>query len=48
MPPYWMLGFQLSRYGYKNVSMMRDAIDRTLQYDIPLVRRKAVFIVCKS
>ena len=37
MPPYWMLGFQLSRYGYKNVSMMKDSVDRTLAYDIPLV-----------
>ncbi|XP_052256801.1 sucrase-isomaltase, intestinal-like isoform X2 [Dreissena polymorpha] len=36
MPPYYALGFQLCRYGYKNVDDMEAALNRTLQYKIPL------------
>ncbi|KZS13425.1 Lysosomal alpha-glucosidase [Daphnia magna] len=35
MPPYFALGFQLSRWGYKNTSEIRDAIDRTRAVEIP-------------
>ena len=38
IPPYWSLGFQLSRYGYLNTSDMRGALERTQAYGIPLVR----------
>ncbi|KAF2354035.1 P-type trefoil domain [Trinorchestia longiramus] len=36
MPPYWALGFQLSRYGYENVQHMRDAMNRTVSQGIPI------------
>ncbi|XP_054716846.1 probable maltase-glucoamylase 2 [Uloborus diversus] len=29
MPPYWALGFQLSRYGYDNMENLKRAINRT-------------------
>ncbi|XP_046544792.1 LOW QUALITY PROTEIN: sucrase-isomaltase, intestinal-like [Haliotis rubra] len=35
MPPYWALGFQLSRYGYNNISNLRRAVENTRRYDIP-------------
>ncbi|CAF0953791.1 unnamed protein product [Adineta steineri] len=36
MPPYWALGFQLSRYGYNTLNNMRAAMTRTLDANIPL------------
>ncbi len=36
-PPYWALGFHLSRFGYLDTEDMRGATERTLQNDIPLV-----------
>ncbi|XP_052774040.1 sucrase-isomaltase, intestinal-like isoform X2 [Mya arenaria] len=36
MPPYFSLGFQLCRYGYKDVNDMEVALNRTLQYNIPV------------
>jgi hypothetical protein len=36
MPPYWALGFQLSRYGYNSLANMRAAMERTVNADIPL------------
>ncbi|XP_078676770.1 lysosomal alpha-glucosidase-like isoform X1 [Branchiostoma floridae x Branchiostoma belcheri] len=35
MPPYWSLGFQLSRYGYNSLATVSDTIDRIRAYDIP-------------
>ncbi|XP_067678896.1 maltase-glucoamylase-like [Haliotis asinina] len=35
MPPYWALGFQLSRYGYNNIDNLRRAVENTRRYDIP-------------
>ncbi|ELT99254.1 hypothetical protein CAPTEDRAFT_104310 [Capitella teleta] len=35
MVPYWGLGFQLCRYGYKSIDEMKEAVDRMRQYDIP-------------
>ncbi|XP_046655180.1 maltase-glucoamylase, intestinal-like [Daphnia pulicaria] len=35
MPPYFALGFQLSRWGYKNTSEIRQVIDRTRSVYIP-------------
>jgi len=35
MPPYYALGFQLSRYGYNNIGNIKAAIDRTLGANIP-------------
>ena len=36
MPPYWSLGFQLSRYGYENISHMKEVYQRVKSYKIPL------------
>lgn len=36
MPPYWSLGFQLSRYGFNSLTNMRAALNRTLTAQIPL------------
>ncbi|VDK17409.1 unnamed protein product [Anisakis simplex] len=36
LPAYWALGFQLSRYAYKNLSDQEAAIKRTQQAGIPL------------
>ena len=37
MPPYWSLGFQLCRYGYKSLDKLKDAVERTKKYNIPHV-----------
>nr|XP_022314501.1 maltase-glucoamylase, intestinal-like [Crassostrea virginica] len=36
LPPYWSLGFQLSRYGYNNLDNLRAATKRTTDNRIPL------------
>lgn len=35
MPPYFALGFQMSRWGYKNTSEIRDVIERNRDLRIP-------------
>jgi len=35
MMPYWSLGFQLSRWGYRDINHMKEAIGRMRQYNIP-------------
>ena len=35
LPPYYALGFQLSRYGYNTLDTMKAAIDRTVNAGIP-------------
>merc|ERR1719193_2273642 len=35
MPPYWTLGFQLCRYGYKNDSHIRTIFDRVKDLEVP-------------
>ncbi|CAF1131188.1 unnamed protein product, partial [Brachionus calyciflorus] len=35
MPPYWSLGFQLSRYGYNSLDKLKAAVDRTIEAKIP-------------
>ena len=37
MPPYFALGFQLSRWGYKNTEEIRQVIERTKSFNIPQV-----------
>ena len=36
MPPYWSLGYQLSRYGYADASDMSRTIGSNTAYGIPL------------
>ncbi|XP_070553627.1 sucrase-isomaltase, intestinal-like [Ptychodera flava] len=36
MPPYWAMGFQLSRYGYDHIDVVRTTVSRVQAYDIPL------------
>lgn len=36
LPPYWTLGFHISRYGWSNTSEVEDVLQRTLQAGIPL------------
>jgi alpha-glucosidase (family GH31 glycosyl hydrolase) len=36
-PPYWALGFQISRYGYKNLTEMKQVLERFDKFEIPLV-----------
>ncbi|XP_061407988.1 lysosomal alpha-glucosidase-like [Lethenteron reissneri] len=35
LPPYWSLGFQLSRYGYNSLETVRATVDRMRASDIP-------------
>ncbi|KAJ8029434.1 Sucrase-isomaltase, intestinal [Holothuria leucospilota] len=35
MPPYWALGFQLSRYGYNGIDNVKAVVARMRQYNIP-------------
>lgn len=37
MPPYWALGFQLCRWGYRDLNHLKEAVGRMRQYDIPHV-----------
>lgn len=36
LPPYWALGFQLSRYGYNTLDNLKSATKRMVDNDIPL------------
>ena len=38
MPPYWALGFQLSRYDYTDINGLKKVVDSMLATDIPYVR----------
>uniref|UniRef100_A0A8C3QIF6 alpha-glucosidase n=1 Tax=Cyanoderma ruficeps TaxID=181631 RepID=A0A8C3QIF6_9PASS len=35
MPAYWSLGFQLSRWGYGSLDVLKETVDRMKRYDIP-------------
>lgn len=36
MPPYWSLGFHLSRWGYDNITQCREMVSRMRAANIPL------------
>ncbi|XP_071889148.1 sucrase-isomaltase, intestinal [Anas platyrhynchos] len=35
MPAYWSLGFQLSRWGYGSIDVLKETVNRMHRYDIP-------------
>ncbi|XP_041330517.1 lysosomal alpha-glucosidase-like [Pyrgilauda ruficollis] len=35
MPAYWSLGFQLSRWGYNSLDVLKETVSRMKHYDIP-------------
>jgi len=35
IPPYWALGFQISRYGYNSTEDIKEVVDRTKKAGIP-------------
>lgn len=37
LPPYWSLGYQLSRWGYTNIDAVKQTITRMEEYGIPQV-----------
>ena len=39
LPPYWSLGFQLSRWGYNRIETVKNLVKSMRQYDIPQVFR---------
>lgn len=43
MPPFWGLGFQLSRYGYKNLTHMQKVINRNINNHVPVVSARSKF-----
>ncbi|KJH46330.1 glycosyl hydrolase, family 31 [Dictyocaulus viviparus] len=36
LPAYWALGYQLSRYGYKDLNDMKNIVDRNIKAGIPM------------
>ncbi|KHJ76647.1 glycosyl hydrolase, family 31 [Oesophagostomum dentatum] len=36
LPAYWAFGYQLSRYGYKDLNDMKEKISRNLKLGVPL------------
>ena len=39
MPPFWALGFQLTRFGFNSDTDMKNCIERTKKANIPLVSK---------
>ncbi len=37
MPPFWGLGFQLCRYGFKSTQNVREVVERNVKAKMPLV-----------
>jgi hypothetical protein len=37
MPPFWGLGFQLTRWGFKGTENVKEVIERNIKAKMPLV-----------
>ena len=37
LPPFWAMGFQLSRYRYHTFDHVKQVIKRNLEYNMPIV-----------
>lgn len=37
LPPYWSLGFQLSRWGYNKIETVKGLVDNMRKHDLPQV-----------
>lgn len=48
MPPYWSLGFQLCRYGYKNLNEIKDVVAEMKKYGIPQVSLTSIVPVYRG
>lgn len=46
LPPFWGLGFQLSRYGYRNTGHVQQVLKRTYDNHIPLVSHRNLSAEC--
>lgn len=44
IPPYWSLGFQLSRWDYGSLSEVKKTVERNRAVDLPYVR--SCLVVC--
>lgn len=38
IPPYWSLGFQLSRWNYGSLEVVKDTVERNRAVELPYVR----------
>ena len=37
LPPYWSLGFQLSRWGYNKIETVKNLVENMSEHDLPQV-----------
>lgn len=42
MPSYWSLGFHLCKWGYENLTVVQDVVERNKMAEIPQVRHTNV------
>lgn len=45
MPPYWALGFHLSRWGYNSIDDVKEVRKRNLRAGIPIVSLRNLLVL---